>query len=174
MELKEDNKKVLLKKRAELLAKVFDTEKIEGEMIPILPFKLENEQFAFETKYVREVYPLKQVTFLPGAPKFLYGVTNIRRKIFPIIDLKVFFGFKENPKAKKSLLIIGNNTSEFAILVDGFASIRTVLSKDIQASLPTLTGVREEFLMGIMSDGTVILDGNKVLTSPQLEINEEF
>lgn len=168
----EFNKSVLTKRAAQL-TKVIEKGEIKGDYITILPFQLSLETFALETKYVKEVYPLKDVTRLPGAPLFLYGITSIRRKIFPIIDLKVFFSFKDKPNAKKSLLIIGNNESEFALLTDGFSAIRTVLNNEIQLSLPTLTGMKQEFLKGIISDGTVILDGQKLLTSPHLMIKEE-
>lgn len=167
-----ENKKNILKERAECLSKIIEDKELKNETIELVPFQLDQENFALETKYVKEVYPLKDYTFVPCAPNFLYGLTNVRRKILPIIDLKVFFGLSNDRNTEKKLLILSNNEIEFAILTDGFSGIKIVQKDELQMTLPTLTGIRQDFLKGLLIDGTVILDGQKLLTSPHLVINE--
>lgn len=166
----EEVKRRILKKRAEILSKPIDNQKIMIDLLEIIPFRLGAENFAIETKYVKEIYPLKNTTFLPCAPNFVYGLTNVRRRILPIIDLKIVFSIPDSEKQGRQLLIVESEEAEFAILIDGYSTVREIPKNDLQASLPTLTGIREDFLKGLIVDGTVILDGQKLLSSSYLVI----
>lgn len=163
-------KRKIFKERAQILSRLVKEPEQHNDSICIIPFKLNQEVFALETKYIKEIFPLKNYTFLPCAPAFVYGLTNVRRRILPIIDLKVFFSLPNDVNIDKKLLIIENEEVELAILIDSFSSLRTVPKDELQTSLPTLTGVRQDFLKGLIVDGTVILDGQKLLTSSYLVI----
>lgn len=77
----------LLKKRAEELSKPIVVERNDLELIELLVFKLAEEEFAIETKHIKEVYPLTLFTPLPGAPPFVMGLVNLRRKIVVVEDV---------------------------------------------------------------------------------------
>jgi purine-binding chemotaxis protein CheW len=51
--------------------------------------------------------------------------------------------------------------------------VRHIPVKDIQPSLPTLTGIREEYLRGITKDFIVILDIDKFLSDKKIVVHEE-
>jgi len=168
----QENKLQILKKRADILAKPIERQELLENFIEVLVFNLGEEHFAIETKYITEVYPLKEYNILPDAPAFVYGLTNIRRKILLIIDLAVLFSIPNEINTLKKLLILGTDEPKFAIVTDGFRDIRRIPKDRLQPSLPTLTGIREDFLLGILIDGTVILDGQKLLTSKYLIVDE--
>lgn len=171
----ESVKEKVLKERAKSLSRIIGTTNNKVETIELISFFLGQENFALETKYIKEVYPLKEYTVVPCAPEFLFGLTNVRRRILPIIDLKGFFSLvSDNSEGEKKLVILSNNEVEFALLTEGFSGIRIVNVEELQPNLPTLTGIRQDFLKGLLIDGTVILDGQKLLTSSHLVINDSF
>jgi purine-binding chemotaxis protein CheW len=45
--------------------------------------------------------------------------------------------------------------------------------KDIQESLPTLTGIRAEYLKGVTNDRVTVLDAGKVLSDKSLIVHQE-
>src|SRR5260221_13713382 len=51
---------------------------------------------------------------------------------------------------------------EFGLLADDVLSVRHLPVKELQPSLPTLTGVRAEFLKGVSAESLVVLDGAKL------------
>ncbi|MBI2090847.1 MAG: chemotaxis protein CheW, partial [Deltaproteobacteria bacterium] len=55
----------ILKERAKLLAREPKKEEANAEAIEILEFALAYESYGVETSFVREVYPLKELTPLP-------------------------------------------------------------------------------------------------------------
>ena len=52
---------------------------------------------------------------------------------------------------------------EFGILADAVTGIRKISLDIIQPVLPTLTGIRAEYLKGVTDERVVILDAKKIL-----------
>lgn len=170
--MNESEVKSILKKRAEKLARVEKGDENAHDTIEVLNFKLTKENYAIETAYIKEIFPFKNVTPLPGAPNFVFGLLNVRRKIISVIDLKVFFGLPSDDGPGKKVIILSSSEMEYALLSDAVSSVCKIRLADIEPPLPTLTGIRQEFLRGTLTNGTVILDGHKLLTSKQIVVDE--
>ncbi len=166
------SKQILQRRAADLARPVVDRETISEKTLELLVFKLSAEQYALETQYVKEVYPLRDFTPLPCTPPYLYGLVNLRRKILAIVDLKFFFSLTSEPEVEQKLIILSDSQKEFAILSDGIIGIQRLSMDNIEPSLPTLTGIRQDFLKGITRDGIVILDGQKLLLSKHIMVDE--
>ena len=69
--------------------------------------------------------------------------------------------------------IIRSGAMEFGILADVIVGTRRVPLDGLQPSLSTLTGVREEYLRGVTTDGTVVLDARRLLADPAIVVHEE-
>lgn len=162
----------ILKERAKTLAKPLEQEEFKGDYLEILVFKLASERYGIETEFAREVYPLKDYTYLPCAPPFIFGLINVRRKILTIIDLKVLFSMPSSSNEESKIVILKQGDHEFGILSDGFEGIQRILVNKIQPTLPTLTGIRAELLKGVTLEGIVILDGKKLLSSKQIIVDQ--
>lgn len=162
----------ILKMRAERLAKVLQKEDSVHDFMEVLVFKLAQEKYAIETIYVKEVYPYKDCTTLPSAPPFIFGLVNVRRKVLSIFDLKVFFDLPAEESQEKKLIILEHHDMELALLTDGVDGIRRIPFNDIQPSLPTLTGARQDFLKGVTPERIILIDAEKLLTSQQIIVNE--
>jgi purine-binding chemotaxis protein CheW len=173
-ELTPEEKKRILKSRAIALAKApteIDTAK---EHVEILEFGLASERYGIESSYIREVYPLKELTPLPGTPAFVLGVFNMRGQIISVLDIKKFFDLPEKGLTDLNKVIILHSSSmEFGILADVILGVRSVPLQDIQSSLPTLTGIREDYLNGVTKERLVILDAGKLLSDERIVVHEE-
>ena len=60
---------------------------------------------------------------------------------------------------------------EFGILADAVLGVAEISKNDIQPSLPTLTGIRADYLKGVTGNGIVVLDVEKLLTDEKMCIN---
>jgi purine-binding chemotaxis protein CheW len=168
-----EEEKRILKQRAELLAREAKKE-VAGESVEVVEFLLANEHYGIESYCIREVYPLKEYTPLPGVPPFVLGLLNVRGRIISIIDLKKFFDMPEKGISDlNKVIIIHNATMEFGILADAILGVRNIAIRELQPPLPTLTGIREEFLKGVTGERMVILDANRILTDKNIIVHEE-
>ncbi len=169
-----EERKRILKARADLLARQSGAARETGEVIEIVEFMLANERYGIESSFVREVYPLRDYTPLPCTPTFVLGLINIRGQILSIIDIKKFFDMAENGISDlNNVIIVQQYNMEFGILADSILGVRDIGIKDIQPPLPTLTGIREAFLKGITADRGVILDAKKLLADKRIIVHEE-
>ena len=71
------------------------------------------------------------------------------------------------------MIIIHGPNMEFGVLADSIAGLLSVAVKDIQPSLPTLTGIRENFLRGVTRERIVVLDAKKLLADKNIIVHEE-
>jgi purine-binding chemotaxis protein CheW len=169
----EETKRVL-KVRARALARKPAQAEAAGEHIEIVEFVLAYERYAVETRYVREVYPLENLTPLPCTPAFVLGVVNLRGEILSVIDLKKFFELPEKGLTDlNKVIVLQSEDMLFGILADAVAGVRRVSVAQIQPSLPTLTGVREAYLKGVTAERTVILDAEKLLADERIVVQEQ-
>lgn len=166
-------KKKILKTRAKALAQEPKTKEEVEEYIQVVEFLLAHEKYGIESSYVREIYPLKDFTPLPCTPPFVLGIINVRRQILSIIDIKKFFDLPEKGLTDlNKVIILRSDHMEFGILADNILGVRNFLPGELQPSLPTLTGIREEYLKGVTKDRTVVLDAEKLLSDKKIIIHE--
>lgn len=166
----------LLLARAIALARKKESEGDDADgTIEVLEFGLADENYAFELAHVREVGNLVELTPLPGAPEFVLGVTCVHGQIIAVVDLRKIFGLTERGlKESRQVIVLQSDDMEFGILAERITGVRRLLLAGMQPSLPTLTGVRAAYLMGIAQNGTVLLSAAKLLADPQLVVYQEI
>jgi purine-binding chemotaxis protein CheW len=163
-----------LKARARALARPLNGDQTAGEAIQVVEFRLAQERYAIEQKYVREVHPLRDLMPLPCTPKFVLGLINVRGQILPVIDVKRFFDLPEAGITDLHMVLIAHaHDIELGLLADAIIGVRSVPVDTIQSSLPTLTGIRAKYLKGVTSQRVVILDVLEILSDPKVVVNEE-
>ena len=168
-------KKKILRERALTIAQVREEEPAASEIIEIVEFQLSSERYGVESSYVREVYSLKELTPLPCTPSFLLGVVNVHGQIISVIDIRKFFDLPaEGLTDINNIIIVGKEKMELAILTDAITGMRSMSLQDIQPSLPTLTGIRAEYLKGVTNERLVILDVLKILSDKTITVHEEI
>jgi purine-binding chemotaxis protein CheW len=165
---------LILRARAQALARAPQRPPEAKELLEVLEFRLAQERYAVETKYVREVYPLKDLTPLPGTPPFVLGVVNVRGRILPVYDLKSFFALPEHGLSDLHRIIIVRGTDlEFGLLANEIAGVLSIPLKSIQPSLATLTGIGADYLKGVTADHLVILNMARILEDPRIIVQDD-
>jgi purine-binding chemotaxis protein CheW len=169
-----DEAKAILKARAKTLAREREPDQFEQDQIEVIEFVLAGEKYAIESSFVREIYPLKELTPIPGTPPFVLGIINVRGQIISVVDLKKFFGLSEKglTDLNKAILISGGEM-EFGLLADTVLGLRHILLRDLQATLPTLTGARTELLKGVTSAQVAVLDSARLLSDPRMLVDQK-
>ena len=171
---KREEERRILKARAEALAREPEPERGAGEYLELVEFRLASESYAVESAYVREVYPLKELTPLPCTPAFVLGIINMRGQILSIVDLKKFFDLPAGGLTDLNrVVILHTEDMEFGILADTVIGLRHVSTEEIHPPPPTLKGIQAEYLRGVTKEGLVVLDGGRILTDKRIIVDEE-
>ncbi len=166
-------KKRILRERAAKLA-VEDIALTGSEEIEVLEFMLDRERYGIETRYIREVYPLKSFTPVPCSPAFVTGVLNVRGQIVSIIDIGKFFDLpRKGLTDLNKVIILHSEKMEFGILADEIIGVKKKFVEEIESSLPALGDSRSGYLKGVTLERLIILDGGKILGDEKLIVREE-
>jgi len=164
----------ILKVRARALSQERKEKESDNEYVEVVEFSLAYEEYAIESSYVREVYPMKELTTVPGAPPFVAGIINVRGQILSVIDIKKFFDLPEKGLTDlNKVIIIHNNAMEFGILADVVLGTRRIMLREIQQSLPGFTEIRAQYLKGVTRERVIILDAGKLLSDKNIIVHEE-
>jgi purine-binding chemotaxis protein CheW len=170
-----EEEKAILKARASALARESGGEDTSSGRLEILEFLLAYETYGIELCWVRETIPLKDLTPVPCTPPFVLGLINVRGRIVSVIDIKKFFDLPEKGLTDlNKVIIVRDGGMEFGILADAVCGFRSIPLGELSQSLPTLTGIREEYLKGVTGERMVVLDGKKLLNDTKIIIHEKI
>lgn len=162
----------ILKARAQALAQQAPGDDMVGR-IEVVEFLLAYETYAIESRFVREVYPLEKLTPLPCTPAFVLGIVSVRGEMLSVIDLKKFFDLPEKGLTDlNKLIVLDSGVMRFGILADAIVGVRQIPLDDIQPSLPTLSGIRDEYLKGVTAGRTVVLDAEMLIADEKIIVQE--
>jgi purine-binding chemotaxis protein CheW len=164
----------ILRARAEVLARKRIDPLAADTVLELLEFRLASERYAVESHYVQEVHPLRDLTPLPGTPSFVLGIVNVRGRILPVLDLKKFFDLPEQGLTDLHRIIrVRGNDLELGLLADVVVGVRSVVAARLQPTLPTLTGIRADYLKGVSDERLVVLDLERILSDPKIIVHDE-
>lgn len=133
------------------------------------------EKYAFDIRYINEVFRFKKVTPLPCTPSFVIGIMNFRGKILSVIDIRNFIGFTNDTKdfnEVRQVIIVKINDFEFGISVDNILGYYSISAEEIQKTVLTITNERKEFFIGIAKNSTIVLDIENIILSEKIVVND--
>lgn len=143
----------------------------------VLTFDLAGERWGIALERVREVVSHAPITRVPFLPPAIVGVTNLRGRVVPVVDLAIKFGFGATLPTKWSCFLLIDLPAlpgeaegiTLAVLAD---SVDRVSEPD-EIEKPPPFGVKVDlaFLRGLVRvDGrlSMFLDIEKVLSPEEL------
>jgi purine-binding chemotaxis protein CheW len=169
-----DDTRQILRARAKALARIPERAPLAGASLELLEFRLAQERYALENRWVQEVCPLKELTPMPCTPPFVLGIVSVRGRILPVLDLKKFFDLPEQGLTDlHRIILVRGGDLELGLLADAIVGVRSIPADSLQSSLPTLTGIRSDYLKGVTAERLVVLDLARILADPKIVVHEE-
>jgi purine-binding chemotaxis protein CheW len=132
-------------------------------------FRLGDDFFAISIASVNEIIRMQKITPVPKAPSFVEGVTDLRGRVIPVIDLRRRFGV--TPRADGSagrIVVVEEGDRLLGMIVDAVDEVLTVPAESIEPVDEMVVSVDAEFLSGIvrLEDRLIILlDKEQVLSA---------
>ena len=164
----------ILQTRALTLAQEASLGEGVEDVTEVLEFTLAYERYAVETQYVNQVAMLEQLIPLPCTPDFVLGIVNLRGAILPVLDLKNFFELPVKGLTDlNKIIFLQSEKVLFGILADEIIGVRNTRLRNVQSSLPTLTGIRKDYLRGVTPERVTLLDAEKLLASEYIVVQEQ-
>ncbi|HNZ27235.1 MAG TPA: chemotaxis protein CheW [Spirochaetota bacterium] len=140
-----------------------------GNERQLILFNLGKGSYGIPIENVFEIKKMEEITVVPKAPKFIEGVINLRGNVVPVVDLRKRFGMEKSEITKRTkIIIVEIGKRQFGLVVDSVAEVVSLSNEQIEPSLPTVSGLKAEFINGIgkMSEKLIIiLEISRILQS---------
>jgi len=143
-----------------------------------LIFRLGNEDYGIEVRYIIEIIGIQKITEVPDTPEFLMGVINLRGRIIPIIDVRTRFNLKFREYSERTCIVIVNfNDTNIGLVVDGVSEVQTIPEANVELPPKTNKGSKSRFVQGMGKVGKqvkIILNLERFLNDDELEQIQEI
>ncbi len=141
-----------------------------------LSFFVADEEYAIGILKVKEILEFSATTKVPGAPRSIRGVANVRGRVVPVVDLAVRFSLPETVVTKRSCIVIvevdvDGERSVMGVMADSVSQVIALGPDDIQPPPSFGTRVHIDYLLGMGRSGQkflMILDIDRILTLDEL------
>lgn len=141
--------------------------------IQLVVFRLGEDDFAMHIANVNEIIRQQKITPVPKAPPFVEGVTSLRGRVIPVIDLRKRFGLESRVESNLDRIIVVEHQDKLmGMMVDSVDAVLTVPFDAIEPADQLVVSVDSEFLAGIvrLEDRLIILvDQEQVLSSGEIK-----
>jgi purine-binding chemotaxis protein CheW len=152
----------VLEERARVLARPVASPST-GNRLELVTFALAGEICAIESRYVVQVFQLRELSPLPGARPPIFGVTAWRGDLLTILDLRAVLGLSLGALNDLTrVIVLGLDHPAFGILADAVREVVTVADDDVQPP-PEGIALRRDYLRGMTAAAVAVLDGRRVL-----------
>ena len=133
------------------------TRNMNADEKQLVVFKLQDEEFGVNIEKVREIVRVPEITQLPRAPEFLWGISNLRGDIMPIIDTRKRFSMPEAEISERArVLVVDLDGVSSGLVVDEVNEVMRIPRNSIDNPPDAIKGVDKHFL-----EGVVKVDGGK-------------
>jgi purine-binding chemotaxis protein CheW len=139
----------------------------------IVVFEVGMEQFGVGISSVESIIKIQPITKLPHTQDFVEGVTNLRGKVLPILNLRKRFGLAAREMDKNSrIIVVSLDQTEVGLIVDEVSEVLTVPEGAVEPAPALTISVDSNFITGIAKLDRrliILLDLRKVLSAQEVE-----
>jgi purine-binding chemotaxis protein CheW len=139
----------------------------------VVVFELGSENYGVSIASVESIIKVQAITRIPHSRDFVAGVTNLRGKVLPVVDLRKRFGLPPQELDKNSrIIIISVNRMEVGMIVDGVSEVLTIQDSNVEPTPPITVTVDSSFITGIAKVEqrlVILLDLGKILSASEQE-----
>jgi len=145
-----------------------------ADALETLVFALGQERYALVTDQVIEVRSAASITALPRTPAFVAGLTNVRGKVVPVLDLRPLFGVHASDESPQTVVLLHSPRGAVGLLASGQPEVHRLRTTDL-SGLPagSPAGLAADYVRGVTPDLIILLDGERLLADPRIMVGDE-
>ncbi len=140
---------------------------MENELSQWITFELANEIYAVSVLQVQEILRQTEVSPVPGSPKYVLGIINLRGKVITLVDARIKFELPAKElDTNTRIIIIDHNNKNIGLQVDAVREVITLKNSEIEAA-PKIGGeTKSQYIKGVCNvkeNLLILLDLDKFL-----------
>ncbi|MDR3578730.1 MAG: chemotaxis protein CheW [Oryzomonas sp.] len=151
--------------------------KTSNEIIQLVSFELDGEEYGIDVLTVREIIRMPSVTKMPNTPDYVDGIINLRGMVVPIVSLRKRFSLMDRDHDRQSrILVMEVGDSLTGFIVDAVAEVIRISSAEIQPPPGIVQGnTAQECITGVVNHADrllIVLDLNRLFSDEEKAVFE--
>jgi len=151
-------------------------ESVEERMF--VTISIGEDKFGVDVNKIQEIMGIPEIARVPNVMPFMKGVTNLRGKVIPLVDLRIKFHMPEREYDKLTVVMIAEIKGTLVgLIVDSVSDVISMPLTNIQKTPHFSSSFDTDCIDGIgkLDDQIVIIiDVDKIFTDDELaRISEE-
>jgi purine-binding chemotaxis protein CheW len=137
-----------------------------------LSFRLGEEDFCLEIRYVTEIVGMQRITEVPDMPYYAKGVVNLRGQVIPVIDMRLRFNMASRKYDERTcIVVVSLQDRQIGLVVDTVNEVRSIETSNVSPPPHGCGAESAQYIHGLGKVGEsvkIILDTNKLLFVQEL------
>lgn len=130
-------------------------------------FNLADERFALPVEPIEQVVRVSTITRVPHAPRPIRGVTNLRGRVIPVIDLRLRIGLPEIEIDRSTRVIsVSSRGRLVGLLVDAVHHVMHINLNQVQPPPEDIMTLQSDYIRGVYGEADdliLLLDIDRAL-----------
>ena len=130
-------------------------------------FNLANERFALPVEPIEQVVRVSTITRVPHAPRPIRGVTNLRGRVIPVIDLRLRIGLSPIEIDRSTRVIsVSSRGRLVGLMVDAVHHVMHINLNQVQPPPDDIMTLQSDYIQGVYGDADdliLLLDIDRAL-----------
>lgn len=147
------------------------TQSDDGEEHVVI-FRLADEFYALDIQSVQEIVRMQSITSIPGADAWVEGITNLRGRVVPVIDLRNRCNFTANEHTPETRIVVVSAASGMVgLIVDSVSEVMRIPGDQVDPPSSIVSVEANSYLRGIAKlEGRLVslMDLDGLLPSEEL------
>ena len=123
----------------------------EGDIIPVVAFRVGPHEFAADVFAVRRILRYEAPTAMQGAPPFHEGTIRVGEQPVPVIDLRKRFSLAEAPVGEQTrIVLVEGEAGPVGLVVDEARELLRVTAGAIAPPPAAVHGLDAQYVQGII------------------------
>lgn len=142
------------------------------ELIQLVSFLVNHEEYGIEVLKIREIIRMPEITKVPSAPHYVEGIINLRGKVIPIISMRRRFGLDEvGHDSHTRIMVVDVAGGLTGFIVDAVSEVIRISNAEIQPPPAVIAGGMEhECITGVINHGEhllIVLDIDRMFSDEE-------
>ena len=116
----------------------------------VVIFRLADEFYALDIQAVQEIVRMQTITSIPGSDVWVEGITNLRGRVVPVIDLRKRCGVDAGEyTAETRIVVVSSTTGMVGLIVDAVSEVMRIPGDQVEQPSAIVSVPENTYLRGI-------------------------
>lgn len=116
----------------------------------VVIFRLAAEYYGLDIQAVQEIVRMPAITSIPGSDYWVEGITNLRGRVVPVIDLRKRCGVEVGEHtAETRIVVVGSEIGMVGLIVDAVSEVMRIPAEQVEPPSAIVSVPENTYLRGV-------------------------